>query len=230
MKIAILGAMDEEVSLLKASLVNCQTHTIAHLTCYIGTLFDQQVLLVKCGIGKVAASVASSLIIREFTPDYVINTGSAGGLDRALNIGDLVIGETAIHNDVDLTHFGYRFGQCAGMPEQYPCSPKLIAAAKEAATEITSIQHKVGQICSGDSFIGSDELAAQLKQQFPEALATEMESAAIGQTCHLLETPFIVIRSLSDIAGKTSSVSFAEYLVQAAKHSAKLVMGICLKL
>lgn len=227
MKIAILGAMDEEIRLLQSSLTNMRSQEMGHLTLYLGELFGKHIVLVKCGIGKVASAVATAMLITECQPDYVINTGSAGGFDQHLNIGDVVIGEAAIHNDVDLTHFGYQIGQCAGMPEVYHCDRTLLQVAKQAAGHIQQFQYKTGLICSGDSFIGSDDAADELKQRFPRAIATEMESAAIGQACYLLNTPFIVIRSLSDIAGKTSSVSFNEYLEQAAKHSAELVMGIC---
>jgi adenosylhomocysteine nucleosidase len=99
-------------------------------------------------------------------------------------------------------------------------------AAASAASEIDTLQSTTGLICTGDAFIGSDEAVAELRTNFPEMKAVEMEGAAIGQTCHMLGTPFLVIRSLSDIAGKTSSVSFKEYLETAAKHSAQLVMAM----
>ena len=144
--------------------------------------------------------------------------------------GDLVIASHVIHHDVDLTHFGYTLGQCAGMPEHYSCDEALIETATQAAAEIASQQSTKGLICTGDAFIGSDDAVAQLRKNFPDMKAVEMEGAAIGQTCHLLGTPFLVIRSLSDIAGKTSSVSFKEYLDTAAKHSAELVMAMISRL
>jgi adenosylhomocysteine nucleosidase len=179
------------------------------------------VVLVKCGIGKVAAAVATTALIDRFSPDFVVNTGSAGGFDTALNIGDLVIGTHIIHHDVDLTHFEYALGQCAGMPEHYDSDKKLIQAAENAARDI-----EARRVRGDDGIAGSDEAAERLRTQFPTMAAVEMEGAAIGQTCFMLDTPFLVIRSLSDIAGKTSTVSFTEYLETAAKHSAKLVMGM----
>lgn len=226
MKIGILGAMDQEVALLKASLSNLETHTWKHLTFYTGTLHDTHVVLVKCGIGKVAAAVATTALIEQFSPDYVVNTGSAGGFDTDLDIGDLVIGENVIHHDANLTHFGYALGQMAGMPEHYTSDERLVDAAEQAAKKLTNLRCKRGLICTGDAFIGSDEAAATLRSQFPAMKAAEMEGSAIGQTCYMLDVPFLVIRSLSDIAGKTSSVSFNEYLEVAAKHSAELVMDM----
>jgi adenosylhomocysteine nucleosidase len=225
-KIGILGAMDEEVALLKASLNDLKETQWKHLTFFEGMLNGMEVVLVKCGIGKVAAGIATAVLIEQYAPDAVVNTGSAGGFDKNLDIGDLVIASHVIHHDVDLTHFGYKLGQCAGMPEDYRCDETLMAAASNAANGITSLQSTTGLICTGDAFIGSDDAVAALRTNFPDMKAVEMEGAAIGQTCHLLGTPFLVIRSLSDIAGKTSSVSFKEYLDTAAKHSAQLVMAM----
>lgn len=226
MKIGILGAMDQEVALLKASLDDVTTQELAHLTFYTGKLQGTDVVLVKCGIGKVAAAVATTLLINTFSPDFVVNTGSAGGFDTSLDIGDIVIGNGVQHHDVDITHFGYEPGQCVGMPTVFECDERLITAAEEAAQSALHVKTIRGLICTGDSFIGSDEAAAQLRDAFPAISASEMEGAAIAQTSFMLKTPFLVIRSLSDIAGKTSTVSFNTYLETAAKHSAELVMGM----
>jgi adenosylhomocysteine nucleosidase len=230
MKIGILGAMDQEIALLKESLSELSSSQLNHLTFYSGKLNDTEVVLVRCGIGKVAAAVATTMLIEHFAPDYVVNTGSAGGFDTDLNIGDLVIASHTQHHDVDITHFGYALGQSAGMPLSFHCEPALIEAAERAAAKLAEVKTKRGLVCTGDSFIGSDEAAARLRESFPEMCAVEMEGVAIGQTCHLMNTPFLVIRSLSDIAGKTSSVSFDTYLEQAAKHSALLVMAMITEL
>lgn len=224
MKIAILGAMDEEITLIRASLKNCQEQNFNHLTVYLGKLGDVEIILVKCGIGKVAASVSTGVVIHHFAPDFVINTGSAGGFSSHLNIGDIVIATELRHHDADLTHFGYELGQTAGMPAKFDCDKTLVETAFNVANSLQNIQVQQGLICTGDSFVGSDEAANVIKQNFPTACAVEMEGVAIAQSCHLLGTPFLVIRSLSDIAGKTSTVSFEAYLAQAAKNSATLVM------
>lgn len=230
MKIAILGAMDQEVALLKSLLSNVEKSEYAHLNFYSGQLHGVDVVVVKCGIGKVAASVATTVMIDRFAPDFVVNTGSAGGFDADLNIGDLVIGTSVQHHDVDVTHFGYERGQVYGMPAIFPCDERLIIAAEHAAKEVVHVKSKRGLICTGDSFIGCDEAASRLRGLFPDMRAVEMEGAAIGQTCYMLDTPFVVIRSLSDIAGQTSTLSFKSYIDKAAKHSAELVMGMIAEL
>lgn len=183
-----------------------------------------EVVVVKCGVGKVAAAVATTVLIDRFAPDYVVNTGSAGGFDTELNIGDLVIANEVQHHDVDVTHFGFALGQVFDMPVSYCCDEKLIKAAEQAAQQSLHLKSKRGLICTGDAFIGCDMAVAKLRQNFPRMAAVEMEGAAIGQTCHMLNTPFVVIRSLSDIAGKTSTLSFSQYLELAGKNSAQLVM------
>jgi adenosylhomocysteine nucleosidase len=224
MKIAILGAMDEEITLIRASLESCQEQQFNHLTVYTGKLGEVEVVLVKCGIGKVAAAVSTSTVIHHFAPNFVINTGSAGGFSSHLNIGDIVIATELRHHDADLTHFGYELGQTAGMPAYFESDKNLLEHASHAAASLQNVQVQQGLICTGDSFVGSDEAAAVIRQNFPSICAVEMEGVAIAQSCYLLGTPFLVIRSLSDIAGKTSTVSFESYLEQAAKNSATLVM------
>lgn len=230
MKVAILGAMDEEITLIRQSLQDCVERTYDHLTVYIGLLGDTQVALVKCGIGKVAAAVSSVSIIHHFKPDYVINTGSAGGFSSHLDIGDIVIATELCHHDADLTHFGYELGQNAGMPATFSSAKILVDSASLAIKKLDDIQVEKGLICTGDSFVGSDEAAQIIRQNFPKVCAVEMEGVAIAQTCHLLNIPFLVIRSLSDIAGKTSTISFQTYLEKAAKNSATLVMQTILAL
>ncbi len=224
MKVAILGAMDEEITLLRGALEQCTETKIDHLNAYVGKLGEVDVCIVKCGIGKVAASVSAVSAIHYFKPDYVINTGSAGGFSAHLNIGDIVIGTSLRHHDADLTNFGYELGQNAGMPADYQSDRALVDAALQAGQKLSGIQLEQGLICTGDSFICTDEAAQRIRDNFPQVCATEMEGVAIGQTCYLLGLPFLVIRSLSDIAGKASTVTFQTYLEKAAKHSAELVM------
>lgn len=226
MKVGILGAMDQEVELLKHSMQDVETYHYAHLSYYSGKINDIDVVVVRCGIGKVAASVATTVLIDRFEPDFVINTGSAGGFDAELNIGDVVIATGVQHHDVDVTHFGYKRGQVYGMPDIYPCDVHMIDAAELAAGEMKNFHVKRGLVCTGDSFIGCDDAVSRLRTLFPDMSAVEMEGAAIGQTCFMLDTPFLVIRSLSDIAGKESKESFTTYIEKAGKNSAEFVMRL----
>lgn len=226
MKIAIIGAMQEEVEILKASLAGANTIQAEYLEVFTGTLSDHDIFLVQSGIGKVASAVATSILIQSFSPDLVINTGSAGGFDPELNIGDIVVADSLIHHDADLTNFGYALGQLPSMPARFVANASFSEKAFTAADSLPDIKVKSGLICSGDQFICDDKVAQGIQQNFPDMKAVEMESAAIAQCCHMMDTPFVIIRSLSDIAGKTSTVSFEQYLITASKNSSRLVLSM----
>lgn len=226
MTIAIIGAMEQEVAILKENIKDLQTTKIANYEYYSGELNGQQVVLVQSGIGKVAATVATVLLINNFNPTYVINTGSAGGFDPDLKVGDIAIGDELVHHDVDVTAFNYEFGQVPNMPARFTAEPKLVDATKELINEMTDITCKVGLIATGDSFMCDPERIEATRQQFPNMLAVEMEGAAIAQACYQMNTPFLVIRSLSDIAGQESPMSFDQYLEVASKNSSSLLMKL----
>lgn len=224
--IGIIGAMEPEIALLKQQLQNSRTEQLGGYTFYLGTLAGKNVVLVQSGIGKVASAVATTLMICQFKPDCIINTGSAGGFDPALNVGDVVISTEVRHHDVDVTAFGYEMGQVPKMPAAFVAHPALIAAAEHSIAALGYCKTKKGLIATGDSFMCDPERIAQTRAQFPSMLAVEMEGAAIAQACYMLNTPFVVIRSLSDIAGKESPESFEAYLEVASKNSSAMVVEL----
>ncbi|MEH6452452.1 MAG: 5'-methylthioadenosine/S-adenosylhomocysteine nucleosidase [Psychromonas sp.] len=226
MKIGIIGAMDEEVSILKAKLTNMVTTVIAGCEFYQGELNGKNVILTKSGIGKVAASVATTLLLEKFNPDRIINTGSAGGYNTELNVGDIVISTEVRFHDVDLTAFGYEIGQMAQLPAAFEANKDLIDVAQDAAQSIEGLKIIQGLICTGDIFMADPVKAEIALNNFPTMAACEMEAAAIAQVCYQFEVPFVIIRSLSDIAGKKSELSFEEYLPTAAKNASILVEAI----
>lgn len=226
MKIAIIGAMEEEVTILRDKLDNPEQQVIAGSEFTKGSYNGVEVILLKSGIGKVNAALSTTLLLDRYKPDYVINTGSAGGFHTSLNVGDVVISTEVRHNDVDVTAFGYEYGQVPGLPAAYIPDAKLVDVAVNKAKEITDIQVAQGLIVTGDSFLNDPEKVEFIRSKFKDLYAGEMEAAAIAQVCHQFEVPFVVIRALSDIAGKESNVSFDQFLDQAAKHSAHLVLKI----
>jgi adenosylhomocysteine nucleosidase len=116
-RVALIGAMDQEVELLKNTLENPETHVVAGYPFFSGQLDGVEVILLKSGIGKVNAAIGTTLLLQQFAPDCVINTGSAGGFDAALDVGDVVISDEVRHHDVDVTVFGYEHdGPFAGAP------------------------------------------------------------------------------------------------------------------
>lgn len=230
MKVAIIGAMEEEVELLRAAIESVHTKTIAHCEFIEGVIGEHEVILVKSGIGKVNAAMATTLLLEIYKPDVVLNTGSAGGFEQSLEVGTIVISDEVKHHDVNVTVFGYEYGQVPGLPAAYTADPKLIELAKEAVTEIGEHAFAVGLIASSDSFMSDPAHVEQVKSLFPTMIAAEMEAAAVAQVCHQFEAPFVVIRALSDIAGKDASVSFEEFLPVAARHSTEIVLRVLSKL
>ena len=224
--VGIIGAMEPEIAILKAQLSDMTTVKLADYEFYKGRLADTDVVLVQSGIGKVASAVATTLLISQFKPDCVINTGSAGGFDPELNVGDVVISSEVRHHDVDVTAFGYEIGQVPRMPAGFTAHPALISAAEQSITTLGFCKTKKGLITTGDVFMCQPERIAKTRAQFPTMLAVEMEGAAIAQACYQLNTPFVVIRSLSDIAGKESPSSFEAYLEIASKNSSAMVLEL----
>lgn len=224
--IGIIGAMLQEVKTLTARLDNPQATEIAGITLTRGELNHTPVVIVQCGIGKVNATIATTLLIERYQPTAIINTGSAGGIGEQLKVGDVVIGNNVTHHDIDVTAFGYVAGQMAGMPKNYPCDTQLVGLAKQAATTFPNANIHHGQIVSGDQFIADSSRFAAIKNDFPTALAVEMEAAAIAQTCYRFDVPFVVIRAISDLANEQASVSFDDFIEQAGKHSADMVVKL----
>lgn len=225
-RIALIGAMDQEIELLKETLHNSQTQTVAGYPFYTGELDGVDVVLLKSGIGKVNAAIGTALLLQRFEPDCVINTGSAGGFDAGLDVGDVVISDEVRHHDVDVTVFGYEPGQVPGLPAAFTADPLLARLAEECVGQMPHVNTVRGLIATGDSFMNCPERVAKTRLLFPSMKAVEMEAAAIAQTCHQFGVPFIVIRALSDIAGKESDLSFEQFLETAAQHSAEMVIAI----
>lgn len=224
MRVGIIGAMDEEVELLRSKLNDRKDTSLAGSEFYQGKIDSLEVVLLKSGIGKVNAALGTALLIEKFQPDVIINTGSAGGFHRDLNVGDVVISTEVRHHDVDVTIFGYEYGQVPRMPAYYSPDQRLVSIAVKSAEKINGIQVAEGLIASGDSFMNDPERVEFIRSKLPDLYAAEMEAAAIAQVAYQFEVPFVIIRSLSDIAGKDSNISFDQFLETAAKNSAELIL------
>ncbi|ASK63115.1 5'-methylthioadenosine/S-adenosylhomocysteine nucleosidase [Virgibacillus phasianinus] len=223
MTIGIIGAMDEEVALLIENMTNKKEQTVANCLFVSGVIAGKDVVLLKSGIGKVNAAMATTILHERFNPDYVINTGSAGGFDENLEIGDIVVSSQVVHHDVDVTAFDYAYGQVPGMPAMFAADSQLAALATNAVKSL-AISSKEGIIATADTFMANPGHVKRIKEKFPAMIAAEMEAAAVAQVCHQYNKPFVVIRALSDIAGKESTVSFDAFIDTAAKNAATLII------
>ncbi|MBD1222879.1 5'-methylthioadenosine/S-adenosylhomocysteine nucleosidase [Virgibacillus halodenitrificans] len=223
--IGIIGAMDEEVALLVSKTREKEEILIANCVFIKGKIEGKKVVILKSGIGKVNAAMATTILHEKFNPSHVINTGSAGGFSNRLEVGDIVISTEVVHHDVDVTAFNYAYGQVPGMPAMFPVDTELAAKAI-AAVQTLPISYEQGIIATGDSFMDDAERVAWVKEKFPSMIAAEMEAAAIAQVCHQYNTPFVIIRALSDIAGKESSITFDAFLQKAAENAANLILSM----
>ncbi|HET7628373.1 MAG TPA: 5'-methylthioadenosine/adenosylhomocysteine nucleosidase [Bacillales bacterium] len=226
MTIGIIGAMDEEIEGLKTAIGDYTEQTAGGCLFIKGELQGKPVVVVKSGIGKVNAAIATTMLIQKFEPQLLINTGSAGGFHEELKVGDIVISTEVRYHDVDATIFGYEYGQVPGMTASFTADRELIETAVTAAQKIPNVRVEKGLIVSGDSFMNDQARVDFVNSKFKRLLAAEMEAAAIAHTCSRFDVPFVVIRSLSDIAGKESNVSFEQFLPTAARHSNAVIQNM----
>lgn len=223
--IGIIGAMEEEVDTLKESMQIDKITDLAGLKFYVGKLEERDVVVVKCGIGKVNAALCAQVLISEFKVNCIINTGVAGAIESSLDVQDMVISTDTMEHDFDTTAFGDPLGTIPRMDTSvFVADERLIAAAQKAGEEeLSNIKILKGRIVSGDIFVSSKELKDKLESHFG-AYAAEMEGAAIGHVCHLNKTPYLVIRAMSDKADGSAHTNFAEFSLEAAKNSKKMMM------
>lgn len=213
--IGIIGAMESEVRHLIARLESPETHEIAGRTFVRGTLAGCDVVVVQSGIGKVAAAVTAQILIDRFGAGVLINSGMAGGLDCRLAVKDLVVGTAAVQHDFDITAFGHAPGYISGEDDTaataFRADEKLVALALDAAVEVLPADSKAitGIIASGDIFVDDSALKSRIITQFGAA-AAEMEGAAIAQTAVDNGVPFLILRTISDLAEHQANVSFDE--------------------
>ncbi len=221
--------MAQEVALLASLITNKKAKNIAGIEFIEGDLAEQHVVLLKSGVGKVQAAVATTLLHEHYQPQCVINIGSAGGLITGMEIGDIIISDETAHHDVDLSPIGLEVATLPGLPKTFRSDKQLIEIVKSTLDEL-DFNYKIGLIGTGDAFIADQERVNKIKAIFPTVKAVEMEAAAIAQVCHLYQTPFIVIRALSDLPDKEMPMSFVEYLDLAAKNSASIVLSVLQKI
>ncbi|MBV1758672.1 MAG: 5'-methylthioadenosine/adenosylhomocysteine nucleosidase [Dethiosulfatibacter sp.] len=224
MTIGIIGAMDEEILLLKNRLTNLRILKDRVFEIYSGQYNNKDVVLVKSGIGKVNAAIAASVLINNMNVLAIINTGIAGSIKKAVGLGDVVISSDTQQYDVDVTAFGYKLGTIPRLETSvFKADTHLIDLCKKSIHDKTS--YHIGRIVSGDRFVSSDEFKKQLGLQF-DAYCVDMESASIGHVCYLYDIPYVAIRCISDNADETSLVSNQDFETYTAEISAAITLNV----
>lgn len=222
--IGIIGAMESEVESIFANMTSKEKININNLTFYKGLLFDKDVVVVKCGIGKVNAALCTQLLILTFKVDKIINTGIAGATGKGLTIYDFVVSSQAVYHDFDTSFFGYKLGQVPGMEETFKADEDLQKLALQAfeKSELAK-NHKIqnGLIASGDQFIAGGERKSFIINNF-HPLCVEMEGCAIAHTCFANNIPFVIIRCMSDCADDSAVETYEES--KASKASSEFLL------
>ena len=204
MRIAIIVAMDKEFIRIKELLEQVEETAIGGRSYTSGRLGNNELVLHQCGIGKVNAAIGATELIRLFNPDLVVSTGCAGGASDKLEVTDVVVSRQLAYHDV---YCGYAlgetvYGQVQGMPARYTTPREIVEKALACGERI----HE-GLIVTGDWFVDDQEKMRSIIRLFPEAMAVDMESAAIAQTCHVFGIPFVSFRVISDIPLKDTKAS-----------------------
>ncbi len=227
-KIGIIGAMDEEVSKLKEVLEETEVVKKASMEFYQGKLYGVSVVIVKSGIGKVNAGICAQMLVDLFDVTAIINTGIAGSLNAKINIGDIVLSSDTLQHDVDAVAFGYELGLIPRMDTlSFKADEDLINLARKECEEVLQeINAFVGRVLSGDQFISNKDKKEWLINTF-NGDCVEMEGAAIAQTAHLNNIPFLIIRAISDKADDSAAdIDYPTFEAMAIENSVKLLKAM----
>ena len=210
MRIGVIVAMDKEFAQLQTLASDKKEQTVAGRTFVVGSIGDNEIVMQKCGIGKVNAAVGASELIAAFHP------GVAGGADTSLEVCEVVVSTACCYHDV---YCGDEcaMGQVLGMPERFESDARLVATATSLNCH-TRVH--AGLIVTGDWFVNSREKMQQILDDFPTAMAVDMESCSIAQTCHIYNTPFVSFRIISDTPGVEDHASqYADFWGTMAERS-----------
>ncbi len=220
----IIGAMEEEIILLKEKMEIEVVVKKASMEFYQGRMNGREVVLVRSGIGKVNAGLCAQILVDVFNVNRLINTGIAGSLKAEINIGDIVISSDALQHDMDARAFGYARGEIPRMGTvSFPADPELIRMAQAACREVNpEIQAFVGRVVTGDQFVADRKVKEEIAS-WTDGYCTEMEGAAIAQAACLNKVPFVIIRAISDKADDSASMDYPEFEKKAIEHSVRLV-------
>ena len=225
--LAVVAALREELSALLASTSGVREVSCAGRTFYRGRLQDQEVTLVLSGIGKVAAAATAALCIDRFAARSMVFTGVAGGLAGPVQVGDVVVADALLQHDMDARPLFSRWEVPLSGKTRFETDAARSALLHQAAQEVLAqpqgaraawgrrTSHR-GLIVSGDVFVSSQAQSQALRQELPDALAVEMEGAAMAQVCADFGCPLSVVRTISDRADDVAHVDFARFLQDVA--------------
>ncbi|MDY4970716.1 MAG: 5'-methylthioadenosine/adenosylhomocysteine nucleosidase [Lachnospiraceae bacterium] len=225
--LAVIGAMDEEVSRIKDVMTDVEIETRAGMEFNKGKLAGKDAVVVRCGIGKVNAGMCTQILVDCYQADTIINTGIAGSLQTKIDIGDIVLSKDTLQHDMDATGFGYPVGVIPRMEQSvFEADEKLIELAEKSCKKVNpEIGVHIGRVVSGDQFISDKVKKNWLIEKF-NGYCCEMEGAAIAQAAFLNNVPFLIVRAISDKADDSATMDYSEFEAKAITHSVNLILEI----
>lgn len=223
--IGIIGAMQSEVEGLVARLENVTEQKIGSVQFFCGELFGKSVAVTKCGIGKVFAAMTAEAMILLYSPSLIINTGVGGALAGGLKTADVVIADKLVQHDMDTSALGDAKGLISGINKIYFEADERAVKLLSSVAAANGVNALVGTIASGDKFVADKAEKDFIVSEFG-ASACEMEGAAIAHVAFVNNTPFAVIRAISDCADGEATMDYPTFMPVAAKISTKLTLGL----
>lgn len=225
-KLGIIGAMQLEVETLLGVMEQKTARERAGSVFYEGQLEGLPVVIVQCGVGKVNAALCAQVLCDCYGVTHLVNTGIAGSLSAALDIGDLLISRDAMYHDFDCVHFGYEYGKVPGMDTvAFPADEMMMQLAFQAAEEVNPGHTKIGRVASGDQFVAEKPLKEKIIA-VTGGLCTEMEGAAIAQTAYRNHLPFVILRAISDKADDSAEMDYPTFERIAAHLCAQVTRNL----
>lgn len=222
-KLGIIGAMQEEVDTLIKMLDDKKCEKINDLEFFIGMYSNTQLIVVRCGVGKVNSAMCTQLLIDKFNPDAIINIGVAGAVADEVNIGDIVLSTHLVEHDFDCTTFGYEKSVIPRMKSsEFVADENLLNIARKSQNNLKDISFFEGVIASGDIFVSSRQIKDELLKRY-NAMCVEMEGASIAHICTLNNMPFLVIRAMSDKADGHAPDNFDEFVIHSAERAREFI-------
>lgn len=218
--IGIIGAMDIEVNALISSMVDTEERVVSSVRFVKGFLEGKEVVVAKCGIGKVFAAICAQTMILEYNPGIIINTGVAGSLEKGLNVLDVAIATNVVQHDMDTSAIGDPRGLISGINVIYIDTCENVSKCLKTVSMNAKCNVKEGTIASGDKFIADKDEKKEIKKEF-NAIACEMEGAAIGHVCYVNEVPFGILRTISD--GDGAEMDYMTFAPKAAMQATEIV-------
>lgn len=221
--IGIIAAMEVEMQALRTHIEKPVKEVISGITFVSGSLHGNQVVTAVCGVGKVFAALCAQTMFLHFKPDMIINTGVAGALSPSLPIGAIAVSSAVVQHDMDTSPLGDPVGLISGINKVKIPADSGLSGELSACAKVLGIKTETGVIASGDQFVASHARKEEIARTF-DAIACEMEGAAIGQVCYVNRVPFCVLRAISDTAEGSSEIDFPKFVKEAADQTVTLLL------